>query len=68
MSPISLNALFLALGNNRTETVDRQPSVEEETPTLVDETTVEEKKIPVGLITAFMMENIKEPDFSTLKE
>ena len=68
MSPISLNALFLALGNNRTETVDRQPSVEEETPTLVDETTAEEKKIPVGLITAFMMENIKEPDFSTLKE
>ena len=68
MSPISLNALFLALGNNRTETVDRQPSVEEETPTLVDETTVEEKKIPVGLTTAFMMENIKEPDFSTLKE
>ena len=68
MSPISLNALFRALGNNRTETVDRQPSVEDEAPTLVDETTAEEKKIPVGLTTAFMMENIIEPDFSTLKE
>ena len=68
MSPISPNALFLALGNNRTETVDQRPSVDDEAPTLVDETTAEKKKIPVGLIVAFIMENINEPDFSTLKE